>query len=142
MYLVAQDINMPASFVELRHQATHEELPPVTVLRQAARRSLVWLWDYYWKRIDERKSWLDKDAEASVEGVPALNEALRAVLKPYMKKRIEEVRKKGKTTTYEDDITDIACKNCVRICRGDAEAIGALASVLSDTKFLIPSNRT
>lgn len=48
MYQVAKEIDLPASFVELRHQATHEDLPSLVVLRRATTRALEWLWDYYW----------------------------------------------------------------------------------------------
>ena len=53
MYQVAKDIDLPASFVELRHQATHEDLPALVVLRRATARALEWLWNYYWQHQDE-----------------------------------------------------------------------------------------
>ena len=52
MYQVAKEIGLPASFVELRHQAIHEDLPSLIVLRRATARSLEWLWDYYWQHED------------------------------------------------------------------------------------------
>ena len=38
MYGVAKSVGLPATFVELRHQATHEQLPSLTRLRAAAGR--------------------------------------------------------------------------------------------------------
>lgn len=55
MYQVAKDISLPASFVELRHQATHDDLPSLVVLRRATARALEWLWDYYWQHQKEPK---------------------------------------------------------------------------------------
>ena len=52
MFQRAVDLGLPASFVELRHEATHRELPSLVVLRNAAQRSLEWLWDYYWGKIE------------------------------------------------------------------------------------------
>ncbi|KAI0024337.1 Las1-domain-containing protein [Xylariomycetidae sp. FL0641] len=49
MYSVAKTIGLPATFVELRHQATHEQLPSLSKLRSAAKQALAWIWDYYWK---------------------------------------------------------------------------------------------
>ncbi|KAI1816745.1 Las1-domain-containing protein [Poronia punctata] len=49
MYSVAKTIGLPATFVELRHQATHEQLPSLSKLRSAASNALVWIWDFYWK---------------------------------------------------------------------------------------------
>lgn len=51
MYGVAKTIGLPASFVELRHQGTHEPMPSLTQLRPAARRALAWIWEYYWKNL-------------------------------------------------------------------------------------------
>ncbi|KAF3064157.1 putative hydroxyacylglutathione hydrolase C13B11.03c [Daldinia childiae] len=51
MYSIAKTIGLPATFVELRHQATHEQLPSLTKLRTAAKKALVWIWDYYWKNL-------------------------------------------------------------------------------------------
>ncbi|KAI1098522.1 Las1-domain-containing protein [Jackrogersella minutella] len=51
MYTVAKTIGLPATFVELRHQATHEQLPSLSKLRTAARKALAWIWDYYWSNL-------------------------------------------------------------------------------------------
>ncbi|KAI1377414.1 Las1-domain-containing protein [Hypoxylon crocopeplum] len=51
MYSIAKTIGLPATFVELRHQATHEQLPSLSKLRTAARKALAWIWDYYWKSL-------------------------------------------------------------------------------------------
>jgi ribosomal biogenesis protein LAS1 len=53
MYSIAKNIGLPATFVELRHQCTHEELPSLVNLRAAAERSLLWIWDHYWKNLEE-----------------------------------------------------------------------------------------
>ncbi|KAL5343128.1 Las1-like-domain-containing protein [Aspergillus crustosus] len=51
MFGRAMDLGLPASFVELRHEATHRELPSLTVLRESTARSLSWLWDFYWSGV-------------------------------------------------------------------------------------------
>jgi ribosomal biogenesis protein LAS1 len=48
MYALAKTLGLPATYVELRHQATHEELPSVQRLRGAARKALGWIWEHYW----------------------------------------------------------------------------------------------
>jgi hypothetical protein len=53
MYAVAKSVGLPATFVELRHQATHEQLPSLTRLRAAAEKALDWIYDYYWQHLDE-----------------------------------------------------------------------------------------
>ncbi|EFE42353.1 cell morphogenesis protein Las1, putative [Trichophyton verrucosum HKI 0517] len=52
MYQKAMAVGVPASFVELRHEATHRDLPSLVVLRDATRRSMNWLWEFYWDKID------------------------------------------------------------------------------------------
>jgi ribosomal biogenesis protein LAS1 len=51
MYSIAKTIGLPATFVELRHQATHEELPSLPKLRIATEKALQWIWDYYWTHL-------------------------------------------------------------------------------------------
>ncbi|KAI1096904.1 Las1-domain-containing protein [Rostrohypoxylon terebratum] len=53
MYTVAKTIGLPATFVELRHQATHEQLPSLAKLRSAARKALDWIWVFYWKNLPD-----------------------------------------------------------------------------------------
>lgn len=53
MYGLARSVGLPAAFVELRHQATHEALPSLVRLRGAARGGLEWIWGFYWRGIDE-----------------------------------------------------------------------------------------
>lgn len=53
MYAVAKTIGLPATFVELRHQSTHEQLPSLAKLRAAARKGLAWIWGYYWKNLGD-----------------------------------------------------------------------------------------
>ena len=53
MYGVAKSVGLPATFVELRHQATHEQLPSLTRLRAAAEKALAWIWKYYWRHLSE-----------------------------------------------------------------------------------------
>ncbi|KAJ6261948.1 hypothetical protein Dda_2747 [Drechslerella dactyloides] len=52
MYNLAQELDLPASFVDVRHAATHEGLPSIGVLRTTCSRALDWLWVHYWDRID------------------------------------------------------------------------------------------
>ncbi|PQE05612.1 hypothetical protein CJF30_00007763 [Rutstroemia sp. NJR-2017a BBW] len=49
MYNIAKTLGLPATYVELRHQATHEELPSLAKLRIAARKALRWIWEFYWR---------------------------------------------------------------------------------------------
>jgi hypothetical protein len=56
MYSIAKVIGLPATFVELRHQSTHEQLPSLAKLRSAAARALAWIRGYYWEHLSESDS--------------------------------------------------------------------------------------
>lgn len=49
MYANAMELGLPESFVELRHQAIHEDMPSLEVLRAMTGEALEWLWDRWWK---------------------------------------------------------------------------------------------
>lgn len=53
MYSIAKTIGLPATYVELRHQATHEEFPSLPKLRTATQKALRWIWDYYWVKLSQ-----------------------------------------------------------------------------------------
>ena len=54
MYTQAQKVGLPALFVDIRHEATHGDMPNLTNLRSAADRALKWLWDDYWKDLEHK----------------------------------------------------------------------------------------
>ncbi|KAL0576567.1 rRNA-processing protein las1 [Marasmius crinis-equi] len=45
---IASQLDLPLWLVELRHAATHEDLPSLELLREAARQSMAWLLHNYW----------------------------------------------------------------------------------------------
>jgi ribosomal biogenesis protein LAS1 len=79
MYSIAKNIGLPATFVELRHQCTHEELPSLPKLRTAAEKSLAWIWEHYWKSLGEE----NPQASTSIED-------LHSTLKEYMSWRASD----------------------------------------------------
>ncbi|EMR10354.1 hypothetical protein PNEG_01607 [Pneumocystis murina B123] len=60
MQTLARNINLPLSFVEIRHAATHEQLPSLVVLRSMTIRALEWLLDKYWSRSYEDIEGMDE----------------------------------------------------------------------------------
>ena len=70
MYSVAKTIGLPATFVELRHQSTHEQLPSLAKLRSSARKALAWIWDYYWKQLgdDEGNGQVPRSTDGQNDG--------------------------------------------------------------------------
>lgn len=55
LYTLAKQVGLPAMFVDLRHAATHEQLPLLCVLKDAIERALQWLHTVYWSEKDDRE---------------------------------------------------------------------------------------
>lgn len=53
VYHLAKMLGIPLYFVEIRHTATHDELPSLELLRQVGVRARTWLWDNYWVKIEK-----------------------------------------------------------------------------------------
>ena len=47
--MLAEQMGMPAAFVDLRHEATHSDLPSLPLLASAAQHALEWLRARYWE---------------------------------------------------------------------------------------------
>lgn len=79
MFSIAKNIGLPANFVELRHQCTHEELPSLVKLRGACKRSLDWIWEHYWSGLEGK----DEPVEELEEEVQSHGD-LSSTLQEYM----------------------------------------------------------
>ncbi|KAI9846991.1 MAG: rRNA-processing protein las1 [Sclerophora amabilis] len=154
MHNIAQELGMPPAFVDLRHQVTHEDMPSLEVLRHATQRSLNWLWDYYWHKLDIRTGDLDFDDAAFREGVVRLKEHFRNLLRRHIRQEIEAVKggagagtgmamqkRKRRPNDVDDPVLD-TCGRCVRVCRGKTTTLRELAAVLVERKILIPASRS
>lgn len=143
MYDKARRIGLPASFVELRHEATHGDLPSLVVLRRAAKKSLEWLWNDYWKYLDMRTDSLDKDSfSAFKDGRENLKEALRDILHRYSSKYMQA----AKTQSHSDILlpvhtTEEVCREIVKTCNGEKLAIAELVRVLLERGIMVPSSK-
>ena len=49
IFSIAQSIGLPGWIVELRHDATHNQLPTLSVLRSAANQLIYWYHENYWQ---------------------------------------------------------------------------------------------
>lgn len=132
MFQRATDLGLPASFVELRHEATHREPPSLVVLRKAAQRSLEWLWDNYWAGVadDSGASALTHDNSASVRA------NLCDALQPLSNGSMDPVPKKRKR-----DQAVLVAMRLVSVCNIAPTGVRLLSSVLLERGFLVPNGR-
>jgi len=144
MYAKAKQIGLPASFVELRHEATHGDLPSLVVFRRAAERSLDWLWNDYWRYLDVRSGNLDEDElDAFKEGREKLKENLRIILRQYNEACIDDVKTiSRRDVAMPTHSADKACLEIVKICKNEKLVIAELVKVLLEHGTMIPSSRT
>ncbi|SAM09272.1 hypothetical protein [Absidia glauca] len=87
LYVIAREIGLPLHFVQLRHAATHEDLPSLPVLRNAGIEALQWLYDSYWM------------AQVSLEALSVVNEqtlsTMSALMGEYKEKRKAHMKKRS-----------------------------------------------
>ncbi|KAJ5945709.1 hypothetical protein N7454_002548 [Penicillium verhagenii] len=134
MFQRAQDLGLPASFVELRHEATHREPPSLVVLRKASQRSLEWLWDNYWAEIDALAV-----PNAAYDDGATVQSALTSILRDFSTSpgsSSEPQRKKRKRDQEASVSMDL-----VSICGSSSEAVRLLPTVLLDEFILVDSER-
>lgn len=153
MFQRAIDLGLPASFVELRHEATHRELPSLIVLRNAAQRSLEWLWDYYWVKVDPHAAVPvntgsfeqiidgDDDDDDATEG--ALRESIRDILEPLLKTEEDGESSsanspKKKRKALQSRHQTVVSTQLVSICKASRKGAVVLARDLLDEGVLVP----
>lgn len=139
MFQRALDLGLPASFVELRHEATHRDLPSLVVLRNSAQRSLEWLWDYYWGKADcDAGRAGPVGCVGAAEDVEAVREAVRGVLGVFTGEgEGEPPRKRRKGFKLQAEVA----AQLGEICRGSARGGVVLARVLLEDGVLVPRER-
>lgn len=123
MFQRAMDLSLPASFVELRHEATHREPPSLTVLRKATQRSLEWLWDNYWATLDPAGLG-GAPLRAYHSGAPT-SVAIRQVLQAFMKdsnlRSAQKKRKRGQEAAVAEQLLEICCSSADGVVLAIAE---------------------
>ena len=148
MQMLARQFKLPASFVELRHTATHEALPSLAVLRVVAIRALDWLWRDYWAAIGVVPPRDAGDGDG-VEDKDVLVSRARATTRAWRTLRRENPRRSVRAGGAK---VAAIVKECVRICGcvsggGSAglpvqqEGVQALIAALLEEKALIPAGR-
>lgn len=136
MLEIAKQIDMPLEFVALRHEATHEELPGIQRLVSATNQALDWLWKVYWGRLEE-----PEDAQAVQAALPALRSALSTILRDFRRARRDELRNKPQTLLEGNGEVSDTRDACAVLCTDSQPRIEALAAVLVEERYILPSSR-
>ncbi|RDK36866.1 glyoxylase [Aspergillus phoenicis ATCC 13157] len=143
MFQRAIDLGLPASFVELRHEATHRELPSLTVLRNATQRSLEWLWNYYWAKTDLSADMVPVSEPEAFDGAEDDVEPIKAALRTEFEHLLAEEdsseppRKKRR---FQQNVSSTST-HLVSICKSSSRGASALAGVIVEDSVLVPAGR-
>ncbi|KAE9395918.1 Las1-domain-containing protein [Gymnopus androsaceus JB14] len=96
---IAAQLGLPPWLVELRHAATHEDLPSLEVLREAARQSMSWLLHNYWLPT------LDPSTAPQPEAAPL--RPLEPILKEYKSLLKLTTRDASLNKQYKQEINNV-----------------------------------
>ncbi|KAL9002563.1 MAG: hypothetical protein Q9188_004509 [Gyalolechia gomerana] len=129
MYEKAKELALPASFVELRHESIHGELPSLVVLRQAAERALNWLWNDYWRHLGDDDLG-ELDASSFNHRHNTRRDSLRAILQTYLTAYREAV----KVSDYKlrSRLVETTALELLEACRTNVQASKELVHILVD----------
>ncbi|THC90060.1 hypothetical protein EYZ11_010476 [Aspergillus tanneri] len=144
MFQRAMDLGLPASFVELRHEATHRELPSLIVLRNATQRSLEWLWDYYWAKTDVTAMFAPEVSDAS-DGMGSGNLGpVQAAIKANLDQLLGEGESSEpplKKRKAQQHLTSVATQ-LASICKECEMGAGVLSRALVHDSILLSEKKT
>lgn len=135
MFQRAVDLGLPASFVELRHEATHREPPSLVVLRKATQRSLEWLWDNYWAEVDD-----SGDAPVLGDDDVSVRSACQDVLRRFVGGSVPGSTGLPSKKRKRDQEDSVAAR-LVSICNASSQGLRVLSTVLVDGSFMVDSGR-
>ncbi|KAF4553803.1 Las1-like protein [Elsinoe fawcettii] len=142
MLEVAKDIDLPAEFVELRHEATHEGMPNLSRLTKASMEALLWLRRTYWDRIEATGAF-DPGPEVAIALVTGHTDSkeeailqMRDLLKSYRRARKADIQG-GKSMSQE--ATDACSFRLIDLASHVENGYTTLADSLCMHGTLIPS---
>ncbi|KAK9463715.1 Las1-like-domain-containing protein [Lipomyces oligophaga] len=71
LYILADQIALPARFVDVRHACTHENLPGLEILESSAKEAILYLKDHYWEPELRRLNSVDTELALQIQGFTA-----------------------------------------------------------------------
>ncbi|WEW61034.1 hypothetical protein PRK78_006523 [Emydomyces testavorans] len=142
MYQKAMTLGVPASFVELRHEATHRELPSLVVLRNAAQRSLEWLWEFYWAKIEDSVQADSDPLEIAQSSKQVLNDEIWNILQSLTVRGVELNGSSKDKKRAESRRSAAIIRELAMICERENQGSVLVARALLRPGVLIPESRS
>ncbi|KAI8144050.1 Las1-like-domain-containing protein [Fennellomyces sp. T-0311] len=132
--IMADRIGMPAWFVDIRHAATHEYLPTLPFLRDAANQALAWLDETYWAAALQTNRILVTDGRKLQE----IQQALEAYRKQCTSVSLKNPKKKKEVMPK---VRESAIKKMVQVL-SPLDIREGLIPALLDNGILIPLEKS
>jgi len=129
---LAERLQLPLWFVELRHAGTHEYLPSLQVLRNGSRQALMWLHDLYWMAAlkPDRSAPLTKGSMTQI----------RQMLGAYKDARKKQLKEMKTIKSVESRECSKAIKKIVSTISTDVIRDG-LIPILIDVGGIVPAGK-
>lgn len=131
---VAKSINLPAKFVEMRHEAAHEDMPSLPRLAMLAQEALRWLEVNFWNGLDQN---VEKDRRENSLDEVEMRSRIKGVMKEFRSSRKSQVQEKREVDMFlvEDLVKKLVDYDISSIRRGTT----LLVSVMCSPGMLIPA---
>ncbi|KAF9114050.1 rRNA-processing protein las1 [Mortierella sp. AM989] len=138
-YLAVEKVGMPIWFVELRHTATHDYLPSLTILRSATQQALAWINDNYW--IPQLVS-VKLDETLSPEMISAMSDDVRHMIETYKNEKERQIEENSLPQPKQEAhaISRLA-RDLIKRCRSGDDLLRVLVPILLEPGMLVPKSK-
>jgi hypothetical protein len=126
MYEAAEDVDMPQSWVEIRHEITHGKMPSTPVLKRCASEAVEWLRSHYWQKVVPWKN--------VPKTVHEQDDVLDKVVSSLLLAKMDDV--KGGMSGQGDAVIER-----IVVQASTTKHIRRVASILVQKSFLIPKRK-
>ncbi|KAF9356224.1 profilin, required for normal timing of actin polymerization in response to thermal stress [Mortierella sp. AD094] len=138
-YLAVEKVGMPKWFVELRHTATHDYLPSLTILRSAAQQALAWINDNYW--IPQLVS-VKLDETLSPEMISAMSDDVRHMIENYRNEKERQIDENSlPQPKQEAHVISRLVRDLIKRCRSGDDLLKVLIPILLEPGMLVPKSK-
>ncbi|KAF9975608.1 rRNA-processing protein las1 [Actinomortierella ambigua] len=138
-YLAQEKIGMPLWFVELRHTATHDYLPSLTILRRAADEALAWMNINYW--IPQLNA-ITVDEEPSEEMTSAMVNDVRSMIQNHRDQKEQQIAEMSLLPPKQETVAmNRLMKELLRRCGTGDHLLDALLTILLEPGMLVPKSK-
>ncbi|KAK3843892.1 MAG: Las1-like-domain-containing protein [Linnemannia gamsii] len=136
-YLAVEKVGMPIWFVELRHTATHDYLPSLTILRSATNQALAWINDNYW--MPQLVS-VKLDETLSPEMLTAMSDYVRTVITSHKSEKERQLEENTLSQPKQEaHIVGRLVRDLIKRCRSGDELLDVTIPILLEPGMLVPN---